>query len=57
MLEVLVTLVVLALMAIPVLNVLVGVWVWGLSGFLVGLVISLAIPLMYWVGLRVVLWE
>jgi len=50
-------LVVLALMAIPVLNVLVGVWVWGLSGFLVGLVISLAIPLMYWVGLRVVLWE
>jgi hypothetical protein len=54
--EVLATLIVLALMAIPLLNMLVGALAWGLTGFLVGLAISLAIPLMLllmlWVAMR-----
>ena len=52
MLEVLATLIVLALMFVPVLNMLVGALAWGVSGFVIGLVISLAIPLVFWLGLR-----
>jgi hypothetical protein len=42
----------LALMLVPGLNMLVGALAWGLSGFFAGLGISLAIPLMFWIGLR-----
>jgi hypothetical protein len=52
MVEVLATLIVLALMLVPGLNMLVGALAWGLSGFLVGAAITLAIPTMLWVGLR-----
>jgi hypothetical protein len=52
MLEVLATLIVLALMLVPGLNMVVGAVAWGLAGFGVSLAISLAIPLMVWIGLR-----
>jgi hypothetical protein len=52
MLDVLATLIILALMLVPGLNMLVGALAWGLSGFLAGAAISLAIPAMFWVGLR-----
>jgi len=51
MLDVLATLVILALMLVPGLNMLVGALAWGLSGFLAGAAISLAIPAWFWVGL------
>jgi hypothetical protein len=52
MLEVLATLIILALMLVPGLNMVVGALAWGLIGFLVGLAISAAIPAMFWLGLR-----
>jgi hypothetical protein len=52
MLEVLATLIVLAFMFVPGLNTLVGSLAWGLPGFVAGLALSFAIPLMFWVGLR-----
>ena len=52
MLEVLATLIILVLMLVPGLNMLVGALAWGLSGFLTGLGISLTIPTMFWIGLR-----
>jgi hypothetical protein len=52
MLEVLATLIILVLMLVPGLNMLVGSLAWGLIGFLGGLAISVAIPAMFWLGLR-----
>jgi hypothetical protein len=52
MMEVLATLIVLALMLVPGLNMLVGALAWGFVGFVIGLAISLAYPVMVWVGLR-----
>ena len=52
MLEVLATLIILVLMLVPGLNMLVGALAWELIGFLVGLAISVAIPAMFWLGLR-----
>ena len=43
MLEVLATLIVLALMLAPGLNMLVGALAWGVPGFLVGLVLTIII--------------
>ena len=40
MMEVLATLIVLFLMLVPVLNMLVGALAWGVTGFLVGLMLT-----------------